>query len=52
MNEDELLGKEEESNPKEYCKLHCLNLDFLDMKSQEKKIQPILLSHSLILILD
>lgn len=29
MNVDELLGKEEESNPKEYCKPHCLNLYFL-----------------------
>lgn len=36
MNEDELLGKEEESNPKEHSKLHCLNLHFLDMKTQKK----------------
>lgn len=33
---DELLREEEESNPKEYSKLHCLNLHFLDMKTQEK----------------
>lgn len=34
---DELLREEKESNPKEYSKLHCLNLyENLDMKTQEK----------------
>lgn len=32
MNADELLGKEEESNPKE----HCLNLHFPDKKTHKK----------------
>lgn len=36
IDKDELLREEEESNPKEYSKLHCLNLHFLDMKNQKK----------------
>lgn len=36
---DELPREEEESNPKEYSKLHCLNLHFLDMKTQKKPHQ-------------
>lgn len=36
IDKDELLREEEESNPKEYSKLHCLNLHFLGMKTQKK----------------